>query len=98
MSSEMKMAENVQALKGIETPESLWGEDKTDPAEALQKNNFQMRKCFLSKTPGKGRGKRRPNKGKKGADETNGEKAKTNGKAENGQKADNGKAKEEVSS
>ena len=40
-------------MKGVETPESLWGEGKVDPTEALQRNNFQIvRKCFLINSPG----------------------------------------------
>ena len=66
-------------MKQIETPESLWGDDKTDPADALQSNNFQMRKCFLSKTLGKPRG-RRNNRGRGRPRKA----AEKNGKEENG--------------
>lgn len=47
-------------MKALEPPESLWGDDKTDPADALQSNNFQMRKCFLAKAPVNPRVRRRP--------------------------------------
>ena len=53
-------SDNVYGLKTIETPESLWGDDKKDPAEALQSNNFQMRKCFLAKAPANPKSRRRP--------------------------------------
>lgn len=69
--------EKVQGLKALETPESLWGEGKADPTDALQSNNFQMRKCFLVKGPAnkRGRGRRNP-RGKKndGAKKDAGEK------------------------
>ena len=84
----------MQGLKTIETPESLWGEGKTDPAEALKNNNFQMKKCFLSKTEGgKPRGRRRPNnnRGKRGGD------AKSNGETAN-ENTENGKKEEEATS
>jgi hypothetical protein len=47
-------------MKALEPPESLWGDDKTDPADALQSNDFQMRKCFLAKAPVNPRTRRRP--------------------------------------
>jgi hypothetical protein len=78
-------------LKQVESPESLWGEDKTDPADALQKNNFQMRKCFLSKAPANPRNRRRPRNragGKKGGDNKN-------GKAENGKNGEKAAEKAE---
>lgn len=73
-------------MKKVESPEALWGEDKTDPADALQSNNFQMKKCFLSKSPANPRNRRRPRArgGKKGGD--------NNGKAENGKKEESGEA------
>ena len=80
----VNFADNVSGLKSIETPESLWGDDKTDPADALQSNNFQMRKCFLAKTPAKPRGNRRRPRPRGGKN--------ANGKAENGEKEEAEKA------
>lgn len=86
---------NVEGLKKIETPESVWGDDKTDPAGALQTNNFQMRKNFLSKAPANPRNRRRPRNrgGKKGGVNNN-----SNGKADDAKKEDgkkeNGKKQE----
>ncbi|CAB9524096.1 Y-box-binding protein 2 [Seminavis robusta] len=81
--------ENVSGLKAIETPESLWGDDKTDPADDLQKNNFQMRKCFLAKTPANPRNTRRRPRNRNGAGRGKGgakatEKTTENGSEENG--------------
>lgn len=83
--------ENVKGLKEIETPESLWGDDKTDPADALLSNNFQMRKCFLAKTPVNPRQRRRPRPrgNRKGAAAAGDEKA-----AENAENAESGKMEE----
>jgi len=77
--------DNIEGLKKIETPESVWGEDKTDPADALQSNNFQMRKNFLSKAPANPRNRRRPRPrgGRKGGANNN-----SNGKAEDGKVED----------
>lgn len=33
-----------------ETPESLWGDDKTTPRDALEANGFQMRQVYLTRT------------------------------------------------
>ena len=80
-------------MKQVESPESLWGEDKTDPADALQSNNFQMRKCFLAKSPANPRNRRRPRTrggGKKGGG--------NNGKAENGKNGENAKTEEVAAS
>ena len=33
-----------------ETPEALWGDNKTDPREALEANGFQMRQVVLTRT------------------------------------------------
>ena len=76
------IADNVDGMKTVETPETLWGEGKTDESKALENNKFEMRKCFLAKVPGKKGGKkRRPRK--KGGKKDGGE----NGKAaENGEK------------
>ena len=75
-------------MKAIETPESLWGEDKTDPADALQKNSFQMRKCFLAKTTANPRNRRRP-RNRNGAGRGKGGNNKAADKKENGKdKAD----------
>jgi len=85
--------DNVSGLKSIETPESLWGEGKTDPADALLSNNFQMRKCFLAKGPANPRNNRRrprPKAGKKPAGKENGK--------EEGEKKENGKEAETASS
>lgn len=81
--------DKVEGLKQVESPESLWGDDKTDPADALQSNNFQMRKCFLAKTQANPRNRRRPRNrgGKKGGD----------GK-ENGKNGENGKTAEVAAS
>ena len=65
--------ESVKATGSDETPESLWGEEKTDPKDALESNGFQMRKVALHAVPGRrgrgrGRGKFHGNKnGKKQA-------------------------------
>lgn len=90
--------DNIEGLKKIETPESVWGDDKTDPADALQRNNFQMRKNFLSKAPANPRNRRRPrNRGGKKGGANNNSNGKTNdtkkqdGKKENGEKEEAGK-------
>ena len=80
--------DNVDGMKTVETPETLWGEGKTDESKALEENKFEMRKCFLAKVPGKkGARKRRPRKrsGKKEGE-----------KGENGKAADNGEKKAEA--
>lgn len=87
------LPDNVSGLKSIETPESLWGEGKTDPADALLSNNFQMRKCFLAKGPANPRNNRRrprPKAGKKPAGKENGK--------EEGEKKENGEETEKASS
>ena len=81
----MNILDIVVGMKTVETPESLWGEGKTDEAKALESNKFEMRKCFLVKVTGKSRGKkRRPRKrgGKKAP-------------AENGNAPKNGEKKAE---
>jgi hypothetical protein len=59
--------ESVKPTGADETPESLWGEGKADPKEALESNGFQMRKVALQAAPGGGRrrGRGRRSNGKK---------------------------------
>jgi len=81
------LLENVTGLKQVETPESLWGEGKKDESEALEKNMFQMRKCFLIKSSGPkkgGRNRPRNRGGKRAGDKKRDEngKGKENGKKE----------------
>mmetsp|Transcript_130647 Transcript_130647/g.194631 ORF Transcript_130647/g.194631 Transcript_130647/m.194631 type:complete len:345 (+) Transcript_130647:56-1090(+) len=66
--------DTVKPTGGEETPESLWGEGKIDPKEALESNGFQMRKVALHAAPGGGRrrGRGRRNNGRNGK-KTNGE-------------------------
>jgi hypothetical protein len=47
-----------------ETTETLWGEGKADPKEALEKNGLQMRKVALQATAGGGR-RRGRNRGRR---------------------------------
>jgi hypothetical protein len=56
----------VTATAADETTDKLWGEGKADPKEALEKNEFQMRKIALVPTAGSGRrrGRGRRNNGK----------------------------------
>lgn len=77
----------MTGLKQVETPESLWGEGKKDESEALEKNMFQMRKCFLIKSSGPkkgGRNRPRNRGGKRAGDKKRDEngKGKENGKKE----------------
>ncbi|KAL3923553.1 MAG: hypothetical protein SGILL_001592 [Bacillariaceae sp.] len=61
--------DSVKPTEAEETTATLWGEDKTDPKEALEKHNFQMRKMILNAKQAivrrrRGRGRRSGNKNK----------------------------------
>jgi hypothetical protein len=42
-------------VKDDETPETLWGADKPDPKDVIQKNEFLMRRVALTRPRGRGR-------------------------------------------
>jgi len=42
----------IEPVKQDETPETLWGADKTDPKDAFESNGFQMRRVVLTRPPG----------------------------------------------
>ena len=65
--------DSVKPTESTETTATLWGEDKADPKDALEKHGFAMRKMILNADQAivrrrRGRGRRFGNK-------------KTNGKA-----------------
>lgn len=62
--------DEVQQVQLDETPESLWGDDKSDPRDALEQNGFQMRQVVLTRKP-RGGGGRRSGRGHGGGDNTN---------------------------
>jgi len=68
--TEINLADDsVQPTGEKETTDSLWGEDKADPKDSLEKNGFQMRKMILNAAQAgsgrrRGRGRRPMNKNK----------------------------------
>ena len=44
-------ADSVKPVALDETPETLWGTDKTDPAEAFKTHGFLMRRVVLTRPP-----------------------------------------------
>lgn len=45
------VVDSVGPVRPNETPETLWGDDKTDPLQALKVHGFQMRKVILTRMP-----------------------------------------------
>jgi len=45
------LIESVGAVDFDDTPEKLWGSDKTDPKESFEKNGFLMRRVVLTRPP-----------------------------------------------
>lgn len=43
--------DSVGQVRLDETPESLWGDDKSDPRDALRTHGFQMRQVVLTRKP-----------------------------------------------
>lgn len=41
----------VEKVNVDETPESLWGDDKSDPRDSLESHGFQMRQVVLTRKP-----------------------------------------------
>ncbi|KAG7364477.1 cold shock transcription antiterminator [Nitzschia inconspicua] len=72
--AEIKLVEDsVQPTTSTETTATLWGEDKADPKDALEKHGFSMRKMILNADQAivrrrRGRGNRFGNKKKNGKD------------------------------
>jgi hypothetical protein len=69
------LADSVQPTKPSETTATLWGEDKADPKDALEKHGFSMRKMILNADQAvirrrRGRGRRFGNKKTNGKDKT----------------------------
>jgi hypothetical protein len=67
----MCIPDSVTATAADETTDNLWGEGKADPKEALEKNEFQMRRIALVPTAGSGRrrGRGRRTNGKQDGEE-----------------------------